>query len=307
MTITAEQIAERRSYIGASDVPKILGLSRYGTAADVWAEKTCQTEPWAGNANTRAGNALEAAILAGVGDYLMLPVVPSVQTWRHGILGAHPDGFVESEREGNPVVECKLYAYGDWGEPGTDAIPDDVRAQVIAQMLCAKSDTGFVGRMDPRDGTGIVSVYCVPMDVEFARLIVETCERFWRENVLGMVKPDSSLSLGVLERMRRIEGSCATVPDDVAAAYLSAKAHESAVTSAAVAATKAARARLLESLGTAERGITSDGTKISYRDSMRTYTDVEAIRIAHPEIASQFTTTRSGGRRLIVTPPKERA
>lgn len=45
MALTKEQIKERFGYIGGSDAAAVLGLSRWKTPLEVWAEKTGQVEP----------------------------------------------------------------------------------------------------------------------------------------------------------------------------------------------------------------------------------------------------------------------
>ncbi|GIV50913.1 MAG: hypothetical protein KatS3mg038_1434 [Candidatus Kapaibacterium sp.] len=61
---------DRRSFLGASDAPAILGLSPWRTAYEVWAEKTGRIDSWSGNAATSAGQLLEPAVLAWASEEL---------------------------------------------------------------------------------------------------------------------------------------------------------------------------------------------------------------------------------------------
>jgi putative phage-type endonuclease len=59
--LTKEQLEERRGYIGASDAAAVLGLSRWTTPLEVWAEKTgaIQAEDISGKLHIEVGNELE--------------------------------------------------------------------------------------------------------------------------------------------------------------------------------------------------------------------------------------------------------
>lgn len=62
--LTPEQIKERLNYIGGSDAAIILGLSRWKTPLQVWAEKLRQIEPEdiSGKMQVRLGNKMEDTI-----------------------------------------------------------------------------------------------------------------------------------------------------------------------------------------------------------------------------------------------------
>ncbi|GIV52679.1 MAG: hypothetical protein KatS3mg038_3200 [Candidatus Kapaibacterium sp.] len=61
---------DRRSFLGASDAPAVLGLSPWRSAWEVWAEKTGRIDSWSGNAATSAGQLLEPAVLAWASEEL---------------------------------------------------------------------------------------------------------------------------------------------------------------------------------------------------------------------------------------------
>ncbi|GIV50738.1 MAG: hypothetical protein KatS3mg038_1259 [Candidatus Kapaibacterium sp.] len=67
---------DRRSFLGASDAPAVLGLSPWRTAWEVWAEKTGRIDSWTGNAATSAGQLLEPAVLAWAARGAAAPARP---------------------------------------------------------------------------------------------------------------------------------------------------------------------------------------------------------------------------------------
>ncbi len=65
MALSDEQLALRAKGIGASEIPAILGLSRFETLGDVFRRKTGGQEPFTGNEHTFWGERLES-VIAGV-------------------------------------------------------------------------------------------------------------------------------------------------------------------------------------------------------------------------------------------------
>ena len=59
----------RRSVIGASDAPTIMGENPWKSAAELLREKHSQADPWAGNAMTRRGSELEPAALMRIASH----------------------------------------------------------------------------------------------------------------------------------------------------------------------------------------------------------------------------------------------
>lgn len=129
--LTAKQLELRRGVLGGTDAAAILGLSRYKTEWDVYAEKLGNAPP-SGEISEDAlwGILLEPVIRA---EYrrrtdaaVWKPrrlVRNAVHRWQAG----HLDGLAEDR-----VLEVKVRGWpgNDWGEEGTDEIPADVKSQV---------------------------------------------------------------------------------------------------------------------------------------------------------------------------------
>lgn len=153
MSLTAAEVEARRTTIGASDVPVILGLSKWKTARELYLEKT-STGPALPSPDSEAstwGHRLEGVILEAWGFACGVHVQP----WRVGAVEARdipwatctPDGWVRVEETGQSFgVEVKNRAYGsNWGPSDTLEIPPDVEAQVRWSMFVMNVDQWGVG------------------------------------------------------------------------------------------------------------------------------------------------------------------
>ena len=204
MGISEEQRLERMRFIGASDVGKIMGASRFGNQKDVYISKVYSTD------DSRLSRAAYRGVL----------LEPTVLKWASEYEGLIPDGFVMDDNiryvrysenrtpfasncdavvwtgdqanvesydeEGNPrelnevpisVVEAKTSKFPeDWGKAGTDQIPDTYLYQVMTQMWCSGCVVGWVpvllGALDFR-------MYRVDYNAELMGLVLDECDKFW--------------------------------------------------------------------------------------------------------------------------------
>src|SRR5262245_28628649 len=104
---------DRRTGIGASEVPAILGLSPYATPAAVWLEKVGMATRRE-TASMRTGIALEGAVLKLAADQTGRDLVRNRATRRHPLwpdvpLFATPDGFIRPHNWG--LVEVKVVGW----------------------------------------------------------------------------------------------------------------------------------------------------------------------------------------------------
>lgn len=146
MTLTQEQKQERLKYITATDVPAILGLSKYKSAVDLWLYKTGQlVEPDIPEVLTEKGNFLEPAIREWFSHRTGIKVLKAEALFKHptvDFFAAHTDGFTPSH---NAVFEAKtaMSAKG-WGEQGENLIPDQYLAQVAHEVACTDVERAHV-------------------------------------------------------------------------------------------------------------------------------------------------------------------
>lgn len=192
MTLTpgsTEWIAERRSGIGGTDVPKILGVSRFGSAMDCYLDKRGLTAPLIQNDAMRWGTILEEPVAA---EY-------AIQTGRKVRRAA---GFIRrpgydwayanidrwSLKAGTPkrVLEVKtagVFATKDFGEPGSDQVPADYLLQVMHYIACTGVDTADLAVLI---GGQRFEVYTVERDDELIEGMTEICAKFWSDTSQGI-------------------------------------------------------------------------------------------------------------------------
>ncbi len=173
----------RQNFITASDVPKILGLSKYGSAASVYMEKIEDPEfldPSSPSPAAELGLELEKWLLGKIaGDYN----APHHEL--DGMLYASEDQpFVGCTRDGRLAwdinwdgqksVELKTTAFNDWeGE-----VPPHVFAQVQTQAYVMDEPEIILGVCFRVSGERLFKTV-VRDDVFIEKTILPACEKFW--------------------------------------------------------------------------------------------------------------------------------
>lgn len=194
--LTAEQMEQRRTGIGASEVPAVLGIDPYRSPLDVFLEKTGALPAFEGNSFTEWGNRLEPVLAAAYADQIgevRLKASDTLTHREHSWALATPDRFVWSESfdsAGLPwLLECKnrgAYANAQFGEPGTDQVPDHIAAQCHWQMFVTNLNRCDVAVLL---GGNDFRIYELHRDPAIEGPMVEFVADFWHDNVLKEVHP----------------------------------------------------------------------------------------------------------------------
>lgn len=146
MPLTAEEIEARKSRVGASDVAAILGMPTFRgrNAYSTWLDKTDQLEPETKtSASIDAGNRLEPYVLDYAESiYGTLDRNLVVHDPTGAPIASTLDGL---ERENGRPIEAKTSGifgpiHGNWGEAGSDDVPDGYIIQCQTQLLCTGAD-----------------------------------------------------------------------------------------------------------------------------------------------------------------------
>lgn len=271
MAINTKQRAARQRFIGSSDSAAILGVDPYRSAGDVWLEKTGKVEPFAGNADTDRGNLLEPVILTWAEQQLGAPLVRDVfipPTPDLPFMGANLDALIEGDGR-LEIVEAKSSVNADeWGEQGTDEIPERVIVQVHHAMLLrgAGCRIAHVPVLIPGFKSFDWRMYRVMRNDEICAIIVERGEEFWEKHVKRDIEPSGfKPSLEVLKRMRREPNKI--VPVD--AALVDAVIVARAMRKQADEESEAADAALIAALGDADAGTYGPGLRFTYHTTKR--------------------------------------
>lgn len=137
-TLTPEQASRRLGFIGGTDAPRILGISRFGGPLQVYEEKMGIAPPRGSSPAAHWGSLLETAIATEyarqTGRRLRKYRAPAIHP-EYPFIGGYLDRRVVGEPGLLEVKTSSAYMRDDWGPAGTDEVPDDYYVQVQHYML----------------------------------------------------------------------------------------------------------------------------------------------------------------------------
>ncbi len=267
MSITDDFHAERRSGLGGSDLGAILGLNPWRTPFAVWQEKTGRAEPFTGNLQTRFGSYAEEFVAREYSERTGRQVQRYTAMLRHrqAPLIGHVDRLVvpagakrashRHEIRTNLGLEAKTAhalaaARGDdWGEDGTDQVPQSYLVQCATYMAlteCQHWDLACLfGNSDFR-------IYHLIRDAELEAMLIDEASRWWQNHVIADIPPDPSSEAEARQRWAaHVPGKVIDLDHDTLALlreYAALKEQERAIESEL----KAVRDRLIPALADAD-------------------------------------------------------
>ena len=181
-------VDERRSGLGGTDAAPILGLSRFRGPADVYMEKLGLSAPLVQTEAMEWGTRLEDAVAVKYGEVHGIRPRKDTRVKRHPQhrwMLAHIDRWIDPDG----VLDCKtagLWSVNEWGEEGTDQVPDDYRLQGLHYLAVTGRDyidfALLIAGSKYRE-------YRVERDEELIEALVEAESRFWHDHVLAQVPP----------------------------------------------------------------------------------------------------------------------
>lgn len=201
MSLSAEQHARRRTGIGGSDAAAAIGLNPYYSAVELWMEKRGELPPFEGNEATKWGKLLEPAVrqeyAEQTGRVVRLPPETLVHP-KHTWVVCHPDGVTDDGR----LYEGKTARFPDgWGEPGSDAVPEQYLIQCQHSMLV----TGLrVADLAVLIGGQDFRLYEIPADDGLQAAILDAETEFWTHVTRGTRPPLDHTSPGAIGVLRKL-------------------------------------------------------------------------------------------------------
>lgn len=228
-------LAERKDYLGASEVAAALGLSPHEGPLDVWARKLGIVGPKAATVAMDLGTVAEPIILARyvkrTGAILAQPGTTThlLDPW----LRATPDAIADGKR--NVQAKLVIHSRDAWGpeDAGADGVPEWYLVQVQIEMeVIGLRETDVAALVL---GEEMPRIYRVERDPELAGALVEQARDWWVRYVEPRdpdIFPDASGSMDTLRaRFPRVERPLLPAPAefiDLAAQYATARAAEGA-------------------------------------------------------------------------------
>lgn len=178
-----EWLAERMTGIGGSDAAAALGLSHFKTAYELWLEKTRKlaAEDLDEVERIRFGNLMESVIADEYSQRENVKVRRRNQIIKHPKypwMLANVDRLIDGKRCG---LECKnvdgmAYRMGEWGEPGTDEVPDEYLFQCAHYMIVLDYPEWHLAACV---GGNKLATYVIRRDPELEQMIVDGEQEFW--------------------------------------------------------------------------------------------------------------------------------
>lgn len=288
---------ERRTGIGGSDAAAVLGLSKWKTPLEVWQEKRGEVGPQLDNEPMLWGRALEPVIRQQYAERTGRIVRVPEQIIRHPdieFMLANLDGFTDDRR----VVEIKTARTNqDWGEPGTDEVPQAYLIQVQHYLAV----TGFeVADIAVLIGGSDFRMYEVPADPELQEMIVDGEAEFWKL-VRDGIPPEPVSYADVQARFGRAsrEGSVIATDEVLKAVDRLRLVKEQAKT--LEAEEESLKATVMKALGENDT-LTHKGKPLvtwkAAKPSMRF--DTTAFKEVHPDLYASFIKAGDVSRRFLI-------
>lgn len=264
--ITEEQRQLRKKYIGSSDASAVMGVDPYRSKADVWLEKTGRVDDFDGNDATERGNLLEPVLVDWAERKLgaWMSIHDAMLVDAGGILAANFDGLTDSF-----IIEAKTTVNSDeWGEAGTDEVPERVIVQTHHAMRVAgpQCRVAHVPVLMPGFKSLDFKMYKVERNDQLADAIADEITRFWNHYVKLDIQPDDfKPSIEVLKRMRRMPGKISVIDRALVEAWERAKLEWKA----AEEVKEMAQTALIAALGDAEGGDFGGEKILTYMETAR--------------------------------------
>lgn len=208
MNAREEWLLQRQEGIGGSDAAAALGQSRFKTPYQLYLEKRGELPPenLDEKEHVHFGNLMEEIIAR---EYARRN---EVKVRRRNAIIAHPkypwmranvDRLVEGRRIG---LECKnvdgmAFRFGEWGEPGTDQVPDEYLFQCVHYMAVLDYPEWHLAACV---GGNKLKVFIIPRDAELEEMVIEQEHAFWERVQSGQApEPDfeHASTGGLLKRL----------------------------------------------------------------------------------------------------------
>lgn len=299
---------ERKRGVGGSDVGKVLGVSDWGTAVDVWLEKTGRTAPAEQTEAMWFGREMEDAVARRYASETGVEVV------RHNFMAideeyhllGNIDRLVKPTENGlaayqgevrtDLALECKTSSQAPWED-----VPLHYQAQVQTYMALHPTIERFDVAASFYGFGKAFKVFSVERDNEVIEAIREAVKAFWEKHVVPDVPPppmseaDCKALWKVSNPLRKVYAT-----DEVALAVESFKEMEARIKELEAGAS-AVKASIMAAMEDGEVLIGPDGAKLATWKTNKASkkTDWEAVAKAlNPDesLIAEWTTEKSGAR-----------
>lgn len=286
MTESIDIAASHRARLGCSNIAQALGLSRWGTAYQLW-ERYTGRAPWpdlGGELRVALGEPMEEVLRPFVAAKLGRELRRDRREYLHESLPliGHVDYRASAlNGEKRPVVDMKTSlgwgARQRFGADGTDEVDDDVLLQMQGYTLLTGAELAFVAALVPGPE---IKVYTIPADPDLHTMIAEGVENFWW-HVTSDTPPDITTLCDANRHWKNSQAGLTVAADDVALTALRELRELKARIEELEAARDVYELALKTALGEAEALIGAEGKPLcTWKLQPSTRVDVAALKAA---------------------------
>ncbi len=308
--LSDDQKKMRLTGIGGSEIGSVVGMNPYATGLDVYRAKVegYQVEV---TAPMERGIFLEEGCIKWYAHRTGATVrqVGTIRDPGNPIVMSTPDGLAAHQHE-EIDLSIKVpgpYVREQWGEPGTDEIPDAYNIQVQWELIPLGIIYGIRRAHVAAPLDGDLAIFHVDADAELQGFLIQEAEKFWRDHVTAKVPPpldgSESSSRWLADRFPKNNGTIITATPDADALAKSLQAAREARVLAEEKEEKA-KADLKALIGDAD-GIQGTGWRALWKLAKGSIkVDWEAVAKeanAPDELIQKFTRLTKGSRRFTPT------
>lgn len=205
LSLTPEQIARRRSTIGASEIPVLAGVVPWTSPIALWREKVglAPLAPFEGNEYTEWGTILEGPLREWYARKRGVTVVKPETSIIHPTepwASCSPDGLLIEDPECGLECKCRgSHRADEWGEEGTDDIPFDVAIQTQWSMGVTGKSRWDVATLF---GGNRARIYTTIRNEPLIADLFTIGRSFWQKYVLPNVQPPVDGSMATHEHLK---------------------------------------------------------------------------------------------------------
>jgi putative phage-type endonuclease len=188
MSERKEWLEQRMQGIGGSDVSAILMQNPWRTPLDVYLEKTGRAETWAVEPErVKWGKILEPVIAK---EYAAQLELPPDELYEPGLLKhpqipcilGTPDRMFTTERRGLEIKAVNQFQKSEYGEEGTDQVPDHYLLQVAHYLFLTDFALWDLAVLFGGQHLGVFGIYRTS---KLDAVIAEAAPKFWRDYVVA--------------------------------------------------------------------------------------------------------------------------
>ena len=301
----AEWLDGRKGGIGSSEVGTILGVNKYETPYQLWRRKKGLDAPKEENFFMKAGHYLEDAVARFYADSTGVEIIKRsaedflVVNDKRDYLRVSPDRTfwlpdMPHNESNKGIVECKTTQM----PVDEESIPQSWYCQLQYQLGTAEMNSGALAWLTQGRDFGFVNY---DFDPDFFAFMLEECDRFWTDYIIGDAVPENMSVEDVMIRSPRSQAGKAVEAteeiSDIAARLVEAKA--SAVQAASEVDELTDKLKLY--MGDAE-ALTYQGlTLATWKTGKdRVSFDGKRYQAEHPELVAAYMKSAPGNRTFLL-------